>query len=57
MVLKQQTMNFSIVVPFRDTPSEREFAKKSIPSAVRLKPNEIIVGHGRADIRTHIKIR
>ena len=37
-------MSFSIVVPFRDTPSEREFAKKSIPSAVRLKPNEIVVG-------------
>ena len=37
-------MNFSIVVPFRDTPNEREFAKKSIPSAVRLKPSEIVIG-------------
>ena len=37
-------MNFSIVVPFRDTPNEREFARKSIPSAVGLNPSEIIIG-------------
>ena len=44
MVLKQQEMNFSIVVPFRDTPKERNFASKSLSSAVRLKPSEIIIG-------------
>ena len=37
-------MNFSIVVPFRDTSNERAFARKSIPSAVRLKPSEIVIG-------------
>ena len=37
-------MDFSVVVAFRDTPSEREFARKSIPSATRLKPNEIVIG-------------
>ena len=37
-------MTFSVVVPFRDTPQERIFAKKSLPSAARLKPDEIIVG-------------
>ena len=37
-------MNFSIVIAFRDTPRERDFARKSIPSAVSLKPSEIIVG-------------
>ena len=37
-------MNFSIVIAFRDTPRERDFARKSIPSAASLKPSEIIVG-------------
>lgn len=36
--------SFSIVMPFRDTPRERQFAKKSIPSAIALEPNEIVVG-------------
>lgn len=31
-------------MPFRDTPREREFAKKSIPSAIRLNPDEFVVG-------------
>ena len=35
---------FGIVVPFRDTPREREFAEKSLPSAVALGPDEIVVG-------------
>lgn len=35
---------FSIVMPFRDTPRERKFAEKSIPSAIALKPSEIVVG-------------
>ena len=55
MVLKQQKMNFSIVVPLRDTPKERNFASKSIPSAVRLKPNEIIVGMDRPVAKSTMK--
>ena len=35
---------FSIVVPFRDTPREREFARVSLPSAAALEPDEIVVG-------------
>lgn len=35
---------FSIVVPFRDTPREREFARLSLPSAAALGPDEIVVG-------------
>lgn len=31
-------------MPMRDTPREREFAKLSIPSAVALKPTEMVVG-------------
>ena len=35
---------FSIVVPFRDTPREREFASRSLPAAAALGPDEIVVG-------------
>lgn len=35
---------FSVVVPFRDTPRERAFAKRSLPSAAALGPDEIVVG-------------
>ena len=35
---------FSIVVPFRDTPRGRAFAKRSLPAAAALGPDEIIVG-------------
>lgn len=35
---------FSIVMPARDTPREREFAKKSVPSALALGPSEVVVG-------------
>lgn len=35
---------FSVVVPFRDTPREREFAKASLPSAAALGPAEIVIG-------------
>lgn len=35
---------FSIVVPFRDTPREREFARVSLPSAAALGPDEIVIG-------------
>ena len=48
-------MNFSIVVPFRDTPSEREFARKSLPSVVRLKPREIIIGMDKPVAESTIK--
>ena len=40
---------FSIVIPFRDTPRERAFAEKSLPSAVALGPDEIVVGVDRTD--------
>ena len=35
---------FTIVVPFRDTPRERKFAERSIPSAIALGPDELVVG-------------
>ena len=35
---------FSVVVAMRDTPREREFAKKAIPSAIALNPSEMVVG-------------
>lgn len=35
---------FSAIVLFRDTPKERRYAHKSIPSIVALDPDEIIVG-------------
>ena len=35
---------FGIVVAFRDSPRERVFAEKSIPSAIALGPDELIVG-------------
>ena len=35
---------FSIVMAFRDTPRERKFAAKSIPSAIRVEPDELIIG-------------
>ena len=35
---------FSIVMPFRDTPRERKFAEKSIPAAIKLNPSEIVIG-------------
>ena len=31
-------------MPFRDTPRERKFAEKSIPSAIALKPDELVIG-------------
>ena len=40
---------FGIVVAFRDTPREREFAEKSIPSAIALGPDELIVGIDSGD--------
>lgn len=35
---------FGVVMPMRDTPREREFARQSIPSAVALRPSEMVVG-------------
>lgn len=35
---------FTVVVPFRDTPRERAFASRSLPSAAALRPKEILVG-------------
>ena len=35
---------FSIVMPFRDTAREWKFAEKSIPSAIALKPDELVIG-------------
>ena len=35
---------FSIVVPFRDTPRGRAFAKRSLPAAAALGPDEIVIG-------------
>ena len=31
-------------MPFRDTPRERKFAERSIPSAIVLKPDEFVIG-------------
>ena len=41
---KGRAKPFSIVVPFRDTPRERAFAKKSLPAAAALRPDEIVIG-------------
>ena len=38
------TRPFSAIVLFRDTPKERTYARKSIPSIVALGPDEILVG-------------
>lgn len=35
---------FSIVMAFRDTPRERKFAEKSIPSAIALGPDDLLIG-------------
>lgn len=35
---------FGVVMPMRDTRREREFAKQSIPSAIVLRPTEMVVG-------------
>ena len=35
---------FSIILPFRDTPLERKFAEQSLPSAVALNPDELVIG-------------
>ena len=35
---------FSLIILFRDTEKEREFAKKSLPSALALEPDELIIG-------------
>lgn len=35
---------FSIILPFRDTPLERKFAEKSLPSAIALNPDELVIG-------------
>ena len=48
-------MNFSIVVPFRDTPKERNFARKSLSSAVRLKPSEIVIGMDKPVAESTVK--
>ena len=57
MVLKQQEVNFSIVVPLRDTPKERNFARKSLSSAVKLKPSEIVIGMDKPVAESTIKLR
>lgn len=41
---KSRAKPFSIVVPFRDTPRERAFAERSLPSAAALRPDEIVIG-------------
>lgn len=41
---KGRAKPFSVVVPFRDTPRERAFAERSLPSAAALGPDEIVVG-------------
>ena len=38
------TRKFSIVMAFRDTPRERKFAQRSIPSAIALRPDEFLIG-------------
>ena len=35
---------FTVIVPFRDTPRDRAFASRSLPSAAALGPDEILVG-------------
>lgn len=35
---------FSMLVAFRDTPQERRFAERSLPAAVSLEPDELVVG-------------
>lgn len=35
---------FSMLVAFRDTPQERKFAERSLPAAVSLKPDDLVVG-------------
>ncbi|MYB30488.1 MAG: hypothetical protein F4Y18_05580 [Cenarchaeum sp. SB0663_bin_5] len=35
---------FSIMFPFRDTPLERKFAEKLLPSAIELNPDELVIG-------------
>lgn len=35
---------FSMMVAFRDTPQERRFAERSLPAALSLKPDELVVG-------------
>lgn len=37
-------MKFSLIVAIRDTPNEREFAKKSLLAASKLQPTETIIG-------------
>ncbi len=37
-------MKFSVVIPFKDSPQERIFAAKSIPAAIALKPDELVIG-------------
>ena len=47
MIMKksnQKLPKFTIVMPLIDTPRERSFVLKSIPSALALKPNEFIIG-------------
>ena len=41
---RTNTKKFSFVMCFRDTPSERKFALKSIPAAIRLGPTEFVIG-------------
>ena len=38
------TKQFSVSMCFRDTPKERKFALRSIPSAIRLGPEELVIG-------------
>ena len=35
---------FSVIVPFRDTEREKDFARESIPSMIGLGPDEIVIG-------------
>ena len=35
---------YTTVILFRDTPAERKFALRSIPAAIALKPDELIIG-------------
>lgn len=50
---------FSVIMPMRDTPREREFSRRSIPSAIALNPSELIVGidndSNAADLTEYIR--
>ena len=50
---------FGIVMPMRDTPREREFATKSVPSAIALRPSEMMMGiddgHGADGLEEYLR--